>query len=59
MKDKFDFPRALVLVAFLPGDLDRGEPGPSSVDEIHTDRGQMPVLDREPVGTGYKRAEAR
>jgi hypothetical protein len=39
MKGKFDFARALVLVAFLPGDLDRGKPGLSSVDEIHTHRG--------------------
>jgi hypothetical protein len=39
MKGKFDFARALVFVAFLPSDLDRGKPGPSSVDEIHTDRG--------------------
>ena len=39
MKGKFDFARALVLVALLPGDLDRGKPGLSSVDEIHTHRG--------------------
>ena len=39
LKGKFDFARALVLVAFLPGDLDRGKPGLSSVDEIHTDLG--------------------
>ena len=38
-KVEFDFARALVLVAFLSGDLDRGKPGRRSVDEIHTDRG--------------------
>ena len=39
MNGKFDFARALVVVAFLPGDLDRGKPGLSSVDEIYTHRG--------------------
>jgi hypothetical protein len=39
MKGEFDLARALVLVAFLPGDLDRGKPGLRSVDEIHADCG--------------------
>jgi len=39
MKGKFDFAYALVVVAFLPGDMDRGGPGLNSVDEIHADRG--------------------
>jgi hypothetical protein len=39
MNGKFDFARTLVVVAFLSGDLDRGKPGLSGVDEIHTDRG--------------------
>jgi hypothetical protein len=38
-KAKLDLARALVLVAFLLGDLDRGKPGLRGVDEIHTDRG--------------------
>jgi hypothetical protein len=39
MKGKFDFTYALVVGAFLPGDLDRSKPGPSRVDEIYTYRG--------------------
>jgi hypothetical protein len=39
LKRKFYFAHALVFVAFLSGDLDRGKLGLSSVDEIHTHRG--------------------
>jgi len=39
MKGKFDFAHALIVIAFLPCDLDCSQPGLQSVDKIHTDLG--------------------
>jgi len=39
MEGKFDFARALVVVACLPGDLERVSPRPRGVEEVYAHRG--------------------
>ena len=59
MKGKFDFARALGVVAFLPGDPNRARPGPRGVEEVDAHRSEVPVLEGEPVCTGRERLGRR
>ena len=59
MNGKCDFARALGVVAFLPGDPNRARPRLRGVEEVDAHRGEVPVLESEPVRTGRERLGRR